>query len=88
MNYVCAWFSPRGFANEGIYFYGTYNAWREFCRPLDASVSRWCVISRHRTLEAAQARANKEVRMSERRTGWGEQDYTHAAPLGLCALAI
>lgn len=81
MTYICAWFSPRGFANEGTYFYGTYAEWQAFCRPLDAYVSRWCVISRHRTLEAARSRANKEVRQSERRTAWGEQDYTIAAPL-------
>lgn len=81
MNFVCAWFSPRGFANEGTYYYGTYDAWREFCRPLDAAQSRWCVISRHRTLDASQQRAEKEVKASRRRTAWGEQDYTNYAPL-------
>lgn len=81
MDYICAWFSPRGFANEGTYYHGTHDAWREFCRPLDAAVSRWAVVSRHRTAEAAQARAEAEARRSAKRIAWGEQDYTQAAPL-------
>lgn len=81
--YVCAWFSPRGFANEGCNYYGTLEQWRDFIAKhnLDPYQTRWSILSRHRSLQAAQARAEKEVRISRRRIAWGEQDYTSAQPL-------
>lgn len=81
--YVCTWYSPRGFANEGCCLYGTLEQWRDFIakRDLDPYRARWDIMSRHRSLQAAQARAEKEVRISRRRVTWGEQDYTSAQPL-------
>lgn len=78
--YVCAWFSSRGFANEGVNYYGTLNQWRAMIdqRDPDPYQARWHVVSRHRSLAAAQDRAEKEVRISRRRIAWGEQDYTSA----------
>ena len=80
---VCAWYSPRGFANEGDYLYGTLEQWRDFIakRDPDPYLARWDIISRHHNLQAARARAEKEVRISRRRVAWGEQDYTSAQPL-------
>ena len=81
--YVCAWYAPRGFANEGCNYYGTLDQWREFIdeRDPDPYQARWDIISHHRSQQAAQARAEKEVRISRRRIAWGEQDYTSAESL-------
>ena len=83
--YVCTWYSPRGFANEGTNFYGTLEEWGAFvarvlqdhCSP-DAK-SR--IVSNHSTLDAARARAEKEVGVSRRRESWGETDYTRVCAL-------
>ena len=81
--YVCAWYSPRGFANEGGYLYGTLEQWRDFIAKHDTAPyqARWNIISRHHSPQDAQARAEKEVRISRRRIAWGEQDCTSAQPL-------
>lgn len=83
MIYVNAWFSPRGFANEGTNYYGSLPDWRAFIERMDPdpATSRWCISSQHRSLDAAQAAAEKEVRQSSKRVAWGEQDYTHAERL-------
>jgi hypothetical protein len=76
-NYACYWLSPRGFANEGTYLYGTIEDCRKAVEPYyDNTNSVYTLLSRHETIEAAQARAEKESRISRKRTAWGEQDYT------------
>lgn len=81
MIYVNAWFSPRGFANEGTNYYGTLAEWRAFVADADPHMSRWCISTQHRSLDAAQAAAEKEVRQSSKRIAWGEQDHTQAERL-------
>ena len=82
--YICAWFSPRGFCNEGVNYYGTLADWRALAATLnDDGDAKWHIASRHRTLTAARAAAEKQVRVTERGTAWGEQNYTSAALIAM-----
>lgn len=85
--FVVGWFSPRGFSNEGTYFYGTLQQWREFLNLADNENARWFTVSRHKTLEAAKDRAEKEVRTSKRRSQWGEQNFANAENLANISLS-
>ena len=76
--FICGWYSPRGFANEGTNYYGTREQWRAVPK---ADVARWFIVSEHGTLENARKRAEREVKVSRKRIAWGEQDYTDAAQL-------
>lgn len=77
--YISAWYSPRGFANEGVYLYGTRDEYRALAEMISESQTQTVSkISGHKTLDAAKARAEKEHRTSQKRKAWGEEDATDA----------
>lgn len=60
--FAVVWFSPRGFSNEGSYFYGTEVEMEQLHEACDPMVSRYSYKSGHRTLEAAECKAEKLAR--------------------------
>lgn len=78
--YAVIWESPRGFANEGSYRYGT----REAIAAIESSYADDCngyttAISHHITLEAARERAERAAaRDNKRNAGDKLQSYISA----------
>lgn len=62
--YQSAWYSSRGFANEGCYVYGTESEMDKFSDTLDLTQSKWLMVKTHNTLHGASMRcvshANKD----------------------------
>jgi hypothetical protein len=71
MLYIVKWVSQRGFANEGEYLYGLREAVINDADGLRARVRT--TISRHRTLEAARRRAQRELRNDQAMKAWGTE---------------
>ena len=77
--FAVKWVSPRGFANEGDYVYGSLEALRDdevvqMVRRSDGG--RITTMSYHRTLDNARLAAEKLLRKDrDGRAGWGEQSY-------------
>ncbi len=63
--YSCFWNSDRGFGNEGQYIYGSAEDCKTFADKLDDDAG-FILVSNHRTLDAAKARAEKELRAARR----------------------
>lgn len=67
MKFQSAWISPRGFANEGTYIYGTKEEVSAVVDQSDISNVRYN-ISDHKRLDAAQAKAEKGARTDIKNT--------------------
>ena len=78
--FAVVWFSPRGFANEGSYFYGTEAEMEQLHESYDPCQSRYSYIGGNRTLDAAQANAERLARRDRRETPRGELCHISAAP--------
>lgn len=80
--YCCYWLSPRGFANEGDYVYGS----REDCETAVGRLNmeagaRVVRVSQHRTLGAAKKSAEqKAAKDSERYQRRNEMDHIGCGP--------
>lgn len=57
--YAVYWYSHAGFCNQGTYLYGTPDEWIDL---REAAGSRSAYVSRHRTLAAAAAAAERHAR--------------------------
>jgi len=78
--FAVVWFSPRGFANEGSYFYGTEAEMEKLHESYDQYQSRYSYISGHRTFDAAQSKAEKLARRDHRDSPKHEVCHISAAP--------
>ncbi|WP_207540755.1 hypothetical protein [Sabulicella rubraurantiaca] len=80
--YCCYWLSPRGFANEGDYVYGSREDCEAAVQRLDLKAGARVVrVSQHRSLEAAKKSAEeKAAKDSERYQRRNEMDH-----IGCCA---
>ena len=80
MLYIVRWVSQRGFANEGEYLYGERKA---VINDQDAqSAQVRTTISRHRTFEAAEKRAKRELRKDQAMKGWGTDVWNSTRKVG------
>lgn len=64
--YEVCWISPRGFANEGDYVYGTTEQLADEIDNGLADNGKWFDVSRHRSKEAAIRSAAKNARRVRR----------------------
>lgn len=78
--FAVVWFSPRGFANEGSYYYGTEAEMEELHESYDPYQARYSYISGHRTLAAAEAKAEKLAKRDRRETPKHELCHISAQP--------
>lgn len=64
MKYRSAWYSPRNFANEGSYIFGTIEEMSAFFHRYISgdSDSGWSLIKHHRTLKGAADRCERDAR--------------------------
>ena len=73
MLYIVRWVSHSGFANDGEYLYGEH---RRVINDEDSQNARVrTIISRHRTMQAAEQRAKNELQNDQRMRGWGTECY-------------
>jgi hypothetical protein len=68
IKYSVVWFSPRGFANEGGYYYGTEAEAEKLHADYDQYRAKYSFVSDHRTLDAAKAKAEKLAKRDRRAT--------------------
>ena len=78
--FAVVWFSPRGFANEGSYFYGTETEMEQLHEAYDPTASGYSYQSGHLTLAAAEAKAVKLARRACSETPSHELCCIKAAP--------
>ncbi|MGB3222494.1 MAG: hypothetical protein WBB23_06815 [Desulforhopalus sp.] len=69
LSYRSAWYSPRGFANEGCYIYGANEDMSKFFeeRVSGDDCCAWGVVKHHKTLDNAKARCEREARQDTKR---------------------
>ena len=78
--YSVVWFSPRGFANEGTYYYGTEAEAAKLHEDYDQYQAKYSWISDHKSLSKAREVAEKKARSARRETPSHEICNIDAAP--------
>ena len=76
--FAVKWVSPRGYANEGDYVYGSIQSLKAdeiISTVRNTQDGRIVTMSHHHTLSAAKAAAEMLHRKDRGRAGWGEQSY-------------